>query len=933
MKKFLSVLTISCVLSFSASQVLACGTKPAPSPSPTPVVNSKSALSGASYFESSTQDFTSQAIHSINKLDLPTLKNAVYNFVLNKYNAQPSKKGKQITIEDVKNDISVNVYVQTNNKWVIATNNISDFTNYEISLIANENAKYFAGSNNKDNFLVDLTQLDLKNFKLNQKVFQNKSQSEIKNRIEQNIVNWYVSQEKDKQGHNKSGYVPFDLNKLNKDKNINISFPKNLGSSQMLSLNYAVNKNDEFFAQTSGAINNINAEYGQDLSNLNLSTIYSANDSNDLINQVYSAIAKVASTKSKTVTTQQIADDPNLSVKILNSQGEITSKTQIRYQDELTLSVNANLNDLYFLPIKKDFKFKLSKININKLNYSATNFNYTNGGTFKLVQQNSAQLLANSYNAMFKTKISATDIINDLHLTWSFYDQDTKVTHNISDVLNYDDNYQVLLKVTDTDKYFNNNSKQTNFTIASFCLNPNNIANKFDLSNITNLSSPKNLYDQVYTNLVNEYNSFYQGKRNPITISTLESDSKLQLNIVNQTTLNTLSKTDTSNDLTIKTNYQVKLNVEFNDKYFQMFNIDKQVEMGKINNLDSNYFNLIKKDALKYNYKTISSLRAEIYQELLNYYNSKLDPNFAPIKLSDLINDKNLTIRIANPQSSLPNAPINYNQNLKVYVNATASDLYFKPLNNFLLYTFVFKKINLASTNSINWFLNGYHSTKDNKHITMSDAKNWLVNYVNSAKLSSKQLSWADIAPFANSIGVKNTIWVFGKPTPKSSFVQFDVTNSPYLKSGTYKLYMDHIVCNPLALTPITGPNENWSYTNLQSYTKYQPTVWDGSLVIGCFKLAQQYNSDFTTHSHTTQPPRIGMDQISPLLLGGNLEFIWYANGKWVPDGQVLQKTINDKPIQYTIYAKVTSYSNSTANYFTLTNSTTFEVVSFHFSY
>ena len=901
MKKFLNILTTSCLLLFSSFQVLACNS----SIKPNPITNSKSDLGNGLYNENSKNDKSSFAIHGLKAINITNLKEQIYNFILAKYNL----KNTPISLDDVKNEINIDIF-QGSQK---ITTNIKEFTKYNVLLTAKKDAKHFNGKNKKDNFVIDLTELNLANLKLKNNNFINKTNDQIKNDLYSQIANWYSNQE---QFGNDKIKISADI--LKKDSKItNFKFDSKSNQLNKLNLKYTIASNDLYFNSGGGSISNLNSFSGKNLKNLNLTNIFSADNGSILYSKIYNAIAKIASSKTKTVSWKDIANDKNLILTILDNGKVLANKTTtiLNYTHTFTIKISVLNNDIYFLPTSKHCKLTLSKINIANLKYSTTNFNYENASTFKKIWLLSASYLANSYNKMFSQNISASTIINDSNLKIQFYDLTTKsVVKSYADDLNYDHSYQVQVKVSNTDCYFDNNNSSNFFVIVDkLLLNPNNINSKLNLKNIVKLSSGQNLYNQVYSSLVSEYNNYFKGKRSPIIASILENDPNITINITNQTTKNIVSKNDTENNLTFKTNYNVEIIIAQNDKYFQATTLNRIVNVKKVSYIDPSYFKEMIHHT-KYNYSTTSELKNQVLQQLANYYNYKLDKNATHITFSNLQNDKNLTIKIANPKTSLLNKPINYNQNLSVYVTTNSSDLYFSAINNFLLYQFTYQKISLNSLDAKNWFANTYLTTKDSVNISSNDVKNWLVQYVNSTKKFQYQLSWSDIAPFANSISITNDKLINAKQHLNN--ISITINNSPYLTNGTYPLVVKNIIYNISSNAPLV--NQTWWFSDLKYYTNPEPTIDNGSWYIATFELARYYNEHFA--SANLKPNPINRANVQALLQEGDIQFIWYLNGRFAPGNEYMETHDESKPAIYTVYVEVTKYSQDLKNYFGITS-------------
>ena len=839
MKKLLNFFCILSIVGLSTSQVLSCNHQ-----NNILKNNTKSNLNSSYYYEDSTKSKHSWDIHGLKKGNsLKNLKKAIYEYILKEYKtANPLKTS--ITLEDVKNDLSLKIFDQNQE-----ITNVQNFRKYNVLITAKKNAKYFLGSNNKNKFIVDLTQLEFTPSILSKKLI-NIQKDKIKFNIESQIIDWYTKNEK-----SKSGSVPFNKNILEQNLKINLQKTK-VNSAQNYSFNFhTLKKNDKYFFETKGTFNTTDY-FGADFKNINLDKIYSAVNGQDLYQKVYTQAAILVNAFSNLVTNkvtyEDIKNDQNLHLTIFckNTKKIIPDSQKTFAQDKpLVLKVKINDNDKYFLPLKQaKFKqFHLTKMNLVNLNYQ--NYDLKTASSFNLIKKQTARKLAWSYNQIFKTHLTKEDILKT-KLSWTFYDKTKKkVIIPSKNVPDFNDNYTISLKIGKNNPYFDIKENKNIFKIADFTLNTNDLRKKFNVNNIKVLTSSKNLYDQVYTNLVNEYNHYYQGKRAKITIADLKKDKNLRLVIRNRFTQKELNRNDDTNSLKIFTNFTIELNIYFNDLYFRWTHrpIFKNLCVYKLYTINRKFFDLNQK---KYSFTKISQLRDYLYRQLANYYNSKLNIHFHKISGKTLINDKQIQIRVTN-SSKKKTDEINFNSNVKYYLTTTNKDQYFGQFTNLKLNQFSYQqKIDLGTKQAQNYINNEEKFASNNKNVEKSDVFRWFLNYVNSTKQFHQKLTSSMVAP------EKDSIRLLFNPRIQLFYKTFTFTiivnNSPYLKTGKFtfseKNFKYDTATMPDAILALQ--HAHWAYNDLWYHVYRTPTIADATNYIGVFELKRIYNT-IVYMSHT----------------------------------------------------------------------------------
>ena len=836
MKKILNLICALSILGLSTSQVLSCNHK-TPPPS-----NTKSDLSTGDYYENSTTDKSSLAIHGLQSGDsIQNLKTAIYQYILKKYNSSNAAK-KAITLADVKKDLSLKIF-DTVTKAEITS--VQDFTKYSVLITAKKDAKYFLGSNKKKNFTVDLTQLNLndpallKTLKIN---FTNAKKTEIKTDIKNKILTWYNNQEQAK-----TGFVPFTKKELKSNLDITVK-SSSANSVQKLSATYkTITPNEEYFFDQSGTFSNQITDYfGADFNDLKLDKVNIATDGLGVYRQVYAQAAALVNSSLKKaahkVTYKDIKNDKNLKLSIfyIDKDGNKISIDKLKsgFANKLLhLKVNINQKDKYFLPWnqKGSKQFKLSKITLDNLNYH--NYDITNASRFEYLKAQTVTKLAQSYNQIFKTHITGTDVWKTKP-TWTFY---SKTKHKVIPeyyVPDYNDEYTISLGIGKHNPYFGNlkNSKKES-KIANFTLNTNDLRTHLNINNIKTLTSSKDLFHQLDQSMVNEYNRYYQGKRKPITVADLNKDGRqLLVSITDSYTKKDLNKKDITNSLKIKNHYRIQITVIFNNIHFRWTHRPIVVDLyvNKLNKLNPKFFDL---SSLKYQFKTISQLKSYLYTQLANNYNSKLNAKTAKISATTLMKDKQLQINITN-SSKKNNNEINYNKNIQYSISTTNNDQYFGKLSYQGQISYQ-KKVDLGTKEAQNYINNEEKYPLDNRYIHRTDVIRWFMQYVNSTKKFSKPLTWDMVAPDNDSVKLDFSPFInmFGKSMPFT----ITVNNSPYLKPGKFTFYERNFKFNTEGIS--TLQNLHWAYKDLQAHVHRTPTMNDATQYIGFYELQKIYEA------------------------------------------------------------------------------------------
>ena len=944
MKKILSFLCALSIIGLSTSQVLSCNFK---SKIPTPWSTSKSNLSNKFFYEDSVHPQHSWDIHGLrNGNSLKNLKKAIYQYILKEYNAANSSKT-AITLEDVKNDLSLKIF--NKNKELTSKSNIQNFTKYSVSISANKNAKYFLGSNNKNKFTVDLTQVDVSKFfnsELSKVLFKNVNKPEvIKTGIETEISKWYNDQEK-----SITHSVPEAITSAEVDNKLDIKVTPNSANfikQKHWDLSYQTKKkNNKYFLDVNkptGLKDKIKDYFFADFKDISLDKIYSAVNGQDLYHKVYIQAANLVNSSSNQtsskVTPEDIKNDKNFKLSIFyiptrNKHIAIKDTTAtFPHEQSLYLNFSINKNDKYFLPCSKTVSTKhinLTKITLDNLNYQ--NYDISKASQFKDLKTQTASKLAQSVNKTFKTNISAADILKT-NLSWIFYDKTTKrVVKPSKDVPNFDDEYTISLRVGDDNPYFDNNQDvKKQFQITDFTLNTNDLSKKFTVNNIKNLTSSKNLYDQVYTNLVNEYNHYYQGKRTKITIADLKKDQKLNIKITNKATKKILDQKDTTNSLKIKTDYQVDVNIKTNDFYFRTTqkSISTTLNVKKLFTINKKDFDFGQKGR---SLVKISQIRNYLYTQLANQYNAKLNVKLPKISAQTLIKDKNLKLKIDNGKKKLAKDEINFNENVLYYLTTTNNDQYFGKFTNLQLGQISYqKKIDLGTQEAKNYLNNEEKVALNNRQIKREDVIRWIMRYLNSTKQFSKKLTWDMVAPDKDSVKLWYNSHISLKPI--HSFV-LTVNNSPYLKAGKFTFLENNFRFDTDTMSSAVPSlkKTHWAYNDFYYHVNpgrpwVTPTIAHAIQYIAFFELNRIYSvlCNWTNCKLGTLNNKVIYDWIAT----HKISFLWSKNN----DGKYRKPTYNEKissygPTYYQFFVVI--HKNNPI--FSVTNKPV-ELINFYFSY
>jgi len=814
--------------------------------------NTKSNLNSSYYYENSTKPKHSWDIHGLKKGNsLKNFKTTIYEYILKEYNHYNNLN--PITLNDVKSDLHLEIFDAKNNYKIT---NVQNFRKYSVLITAKKNAKYFFGFNNKNNFIVDLTQLDLSKFfkkELNQLSFRNTNKPEIiQTRFEKDIVKWYTNYDL----KTASGYVDFNSKILKNNLDIKViasKNPTNFINQKHWDLSYrTITNNEAYFFDAKTPIiykDKIKDYFKADFKDINLDKIYSAVNGQDLYQKVYTQAANLVNSSLKNsahkVTYEDLKNDQNLKLSIfyITKTGQLiniaNNKKWFPHQDLLHLKVSINQKDKYFFPWKQlgSKQFHLTKMNLVNLNYQ--NYDLKNASRFDFLKKQIAYKLAWSYNQIFKTHLSAAEILKT-KLSWIFYDKTKKkVVIPSKNIPDFNDDYTISLKIGKNNPYFDIKDKKNVFKIGEFTLNTNDLRKKFNVNNIKVLTSSKNLYDQVYTNLVNEYNDYYQSQRKSITIADLKKDKNLHLIIKNCFTKKVLDKNDVKNSLTIWTNYEININISFDDIYFRWIHqpITRILCVYRLYKINTKFFDINSK---KYSFKKISQLKTYLYTLLANYYNSKLSSFSQKISNKTLMNDKELQIKIINSNKKKTDE-INFNKSVFYYLTTTNKDQYFGQFTNLKLNQFSYQnKIDLATKEAQNYIDNEEKYTSNNQTIQKKDVIRWILQYLNSTKQFSFKLTWEVVAPDKDSVklNLNSTIDMFSKP--KSIFT-IKVNNSPCLKIGWFTFWIKNIKYNTSAIPTLF--NQTWSYRAIYNIIDGFVFVKHAIRYIASFEMLRFYNS------------------------------------------------------------------------------------------
>ena len=883
MKKILNLICALSILGLSTSQVLSCNHK---TPLPTPSSNTKSDLSKSDYYENSTADKSSLAIHGLQSGDsIQNLKTAIYQYILKKYNSSNAAK-KAITLADVKKDLSLKIF-DTVTKAEISS--VQDFTKYSVLISAKKDAKYFSGSNKKENFTVDLTQLDLSKFKLKKISFTNTKTKGIKSSIETEISKWYNDQEK-----SITHSVPEAITSAEVDRNLDITIKNSsANSAEQLSATYKTkNFNEEYFFDQSGTFSNKITDYfGADFNDLKLDQVNIATDGLGVYRQVYAQAAALVNSSLKKaahkVTPEDIKNDKNLKLSIFyTDKGKKINIDKLKSgfaSKTLHLKVNINQKDKYFLPWnqKGSKQFKLSIITLDNLNYH--NYDITNASRFEYLKAQTVTKLAQSYNQIFKTHITGTDVWKTKP-TWTFY---SKTKHKVIPeyyVPDYNDEYTISLGIGKHNPYFGNlkNSKKES-KIANFTLNTNDLRTHLNINNIKTLTSSKDLFHQLDQSMVNEYNRYYQGKRKPITVADLNKDGRqFSIAITDCFTKRDLNSKDVTNSLKIRNHYRIQITVIFNNIHFRWTHrpIILDLYVHKLNKINTKFFDL---SSQKYHFKKISQVKSYLYTKLAQDYNSKLNAKTAKISAQTLMKDKHLHIKITN-SGMKKTGEINYNSNIQYYLTTTNNDQYFGQFTNLKLGQFSYQeKIDLGTKQAQNYINNEEKFAWNNTWISKADVIGWFMKYVNSTKQFSKKLTWSMVAPYKDSVQVKYLAYIYmiDKPTPTFTIT---VHNSPYLKAGKFTFLEKNFKFNTATISKAVPAlqHAHWAYNDLWYHVYRTPTIADATNYIGFFELRRIYAA------LNLQAGTSSIDLSNKLLSGwikkGIIKILWTKNN----DGKYL---------------------------------------------